>query len=700
MPDVKVVSVRLMALTDQYKKEMKASGDETKAFGATSTMALAAVGVAAFAFVKKSTDTYVTYGRSIMGLSRISGENIEVSSKMAFAAQRSGVSVEVLSNGIKFLEKNMASGNKKFDELGISVKDSNGKFRSAHTVFLETAEKIKGLATATERTDAILKIFGRSGLALGPMLMKGKAAIVELENEAQKYGMVLSKDNVAQISANVDAHRRLDLAMKGLQLRIGSEVLPQLTKMTEFFAGLPGPIMENLPAIAAVGASLYAVAIIGPKVVSTIQAIAASTTLMGAAMSGAALAGIAVILYGLKQVQDQSIETQKQLHDGIDFTNYAKTAQGINAEGDAVNRLNDEWNNMSVTERAANIGRLKIAQDATAQYEEDRKHYDDLTNRIKGLGTELGITAPKAQELADAMKIDLTTMDPAVYTPIFRGLAEGSISAAEATKMLGAAADEASQGADGHAKAMDAERLAAKALNDAEMALLNPQFAMLDATLKLTDAQTKATEARKKETEAQKKYNEAVLLYGDYGTTASDALKEWNKTKTDALKADQDLARANMDLDSAVRNLAVAFKVGDASIESTRSTLIGWVEQGRMTQDQADRVAASLGLAKIRADELNGTESTVTVVYKQIVLSPEQQDRRPTHEAELTRGTSRVSTARSAPVARASIGGGTSTTVIDARSYPSLNAPNYMGEERHLLNTFRDMLRDDQRNRN
>jgi hypothetical protein len=611
--DVKSVAIKLVAMNDDFKRGMKEGADATSSFGKVSTVALAGAAAAALAFATKSTAAYLDYGKSIMKLSRISGENIEASSKMAFAAQQSGVDTTKLANGVKFMEKNMAAASPEFAKLGVNVRDSGGKLRGTHDVLLDTADAISLLSNGAAKTAAILGIFGRAGLDLGVMLNKGRAGILALEAEAQKYGLVLTKDNVDAIQQNIDAHRHLDAAMQGLQVRIGQEVLPMLTTMTEVLGGLIGPVTDNIGVIAAVGGALLGIVVIGPKVLVALESMAAGGTLLSTALTGAAAVGIMLIMKGLNDLKARSLETQKALSGSIDYTNYAKGAEGINKEVDAVNAMGAAWESKSAAEKLANAGDYKVWNDAAAQLEQDQAHFAELTNRVKGLGTALRITGPEAQALSDKMHFDLTGIDPAVYTPIFQGLHDHTISAADAQIQLAAAARAASTSSEDVTKSLDAQRRATKELNDEERALLDPQFAMFDSLGKLKEAQDKSTAAQYAIALAQGAYNDALAAHGPASAEAVAALQALDAAKAGSAKTDMDLARANIDLDAAVRNLSTAFVTGDATVAQTKATLDGWVTSGRMTQAQADAVTMSLGFTKLAADNLNGTSATVKV---------------------------------------------------------------------------------------
>ena len=734
MADVKEVAIRLKAISADYKRGMSEAGDSTSQFAKVSGVALAASAVALAGLAKKAADETVDYGRSIIQLSRISGESTETMSKLAFAGQQTGVSTAALSQGIKFLEKNMAAGKKEFGELGVNVRDSSGQLRKSHDVLLDTADAVKKMGTGAQATATSLALFGRSGQTMLPLLLQGRAGILALEAAAEKFGVVLRGDNVDAIKANIKAHREFDAAMLGAKLRVGEQVLPVMTALTEVYAKLPGPISSAIVPVGGFVVALAGVAQVvtmlkpmAKEVGGTLKGIGESMSGASAAVSVGAAIGIAVVLKGLHDIQEESKKTQEKFSGAIDWTNYAKSAEALNRERGEVNRLGAEWNNMNAAERAANVGRFKIYDDLAAQQEEDSKHFAENTARIKAMGLAIGVTAGRAQELADSMHVDLTHLDPAVTTPIFRALASGQITAAEAATRLGNAQRAAAGSAEEYAEANKAVRDATKEANDAEKAAFDPLFAFTDATRKLGDAHEKARtamrdvqraeedlagahervgDAERRRVQAVQKVTEAVqaqreaqralqdLLRGPSedesldvesaqiqleesrrraaGQTTTDpglerrrnqldvrrselalktaegahdrnvtaarknlsaadqALADAQQSGRDAVKGVDDankaigdfetkvseaqqraadastvIAKANIDLDIAARNLEASFTTGDVAMLTNTKTLEIWVQQGRLTKEMAEELTRKFGEMKAASDAVN-----------------------------------------------------------------------------------------------
>lgn len=210
-------------------------GAFTKAGGMVAAgMAVAAV--AAIGFALKSADTFKTLGTEVIKVQRYFGGTTEEASKWRFVAQQSGVDTDVLTRAVGKLSTGLETGKVNLGKFGIASFDAHGKVLPMNDVLLNIATKMAALPPGFERSALAAQIFGqKAGPALVPLLQKGREGILALEQEATKYGLVLSGSNLAAIKANIAAHREQTAAMQGLQVQIGQNVLPVLTKLTTAF---------------------------------------------------------------------------------------------------------------------------------------------------------------------------------------------------------------------------------------------------------------------------------------------------------------------------------------------------------------------------------------------------------------------------------------------------------------------------------
>jgi len=183
-------------------------------------------------FAKDSVNAFGDVGKEVIKLQRYTGGTAEEMSKLRFAAEETGVSTDTLAAGMGKMQKSAAAGSKAFADLGISVNDASGHTKDSTALFMETAQKISEMGNGTAKTAETMAIFGRGGMALLPMLNKGKEGLGAFAEEAQKMGLVLTGDNLVAIKANVMAHREFDASVKGMQVQLGQYLYPALTAIS------------------------------------------------------------------------------------------------------------------------------------------------------------------------------------------------------------------------------------------------------------------------------------------------------------------------------------------------------------------------------------------------------------------------------------------------------------------------------------
>lgn len=182
-------------------------------------------------FVKSTIDA----ADRLNDLSKSTGVSVETLSTMGYAAKQSGVDMESLGIGFKKLGKNMAdaasgTGEAKdaFKVLGISVKDNNGNLKTSEQVMLELADKFAGIEDGAGKTALAIKIFGKSGADLIPLLNEGGNGLARLQREAREAGVALSTEAAQAADQFNDNLGRLAANLKGT-------VLPLIT---DFVAGI------------------------------------------------------------------------------------------------------------------------------------------------------------------------------------------------------------------------------------------------------------------------------------------------------------------------------------------------------------------------------------------------------------------------------------------------------------------------------
>jgi hypothetical protein len=168
------------------------------------------------------------------------GVPVEELSKLKHAADLSDVSLESLGKSMGRLSKSMMgiAGGKQddvsqtFNALGISVKNADGSLKSASQVMTEVAGRFGNMEDGAGKTAIAMRLFGRSGAELIPMLNAGKTGLQEMMQEAEALGIVVDTKTAKSAEAFNDNLTRMGKVAEGIILKITAEMLPAFQHMS------------------------------------------------------------------------------------------------------------------------------------------------------------------------------------------------------------------------------------------------------------------------------------------------------------------------------------------------------------------------------------------------------------------------------------------------------------------------------------
>lgn len=197
------------------------------------TGAVAAAGTAIFAFTKRQAEMLDELAKT----SQKVGVSVESLSALKHAASLSGASFETLTNGLRFLNKNMADmqagtgeARQAFQGMGVSVVDSNGKLKGTEEMLLELADRFASMQDGAGKTALAMRIFGKSGAELIPFLNEGRAGIEQLRKEAERLGIVFSTQAAKDAELFNDNVERLTRVVDGLAVQLAGPLVEALGK--------------------------------------------------------------------------------------------------------------------------------------------------------------------------------------------------------------------------------------------------------------------------------------------------------------------------------------------------------------------------------------------------------------------------------------------------------------------------------------
>jgi phage-related protein len=221
-------------------------GGILKGVGTACAAAFAAIGAAAVSAGKGLYDIAAeaaAAGDRIDKTSQKLGLSASGFQEWEFVLSHNGASIESLSAGLNKLNNTVddaANGNdkaaEKFARLGISMDDLKGKSRE--DIFNMTVAGLQGISDESEKAAIAADLLGKSAVELGPLLNQSAEATAELKRQANDLGIVMSDDAVASAAVFTDSMDNLNRSFGGFKNRIGAEMLPGLTLITDGLTGI------------------------------------------------------------------------------------------------------------------------------------------------------------------------------------------------------------------------------------------------------------------------------------------------------------------------------------------------------------------------------------------------------------------------------------------------------------------------------
>jgi hypothetical protein len=238
----------LAQVENQAKKSGKKAQDGFKGFSGQLTSmeaqtrrlvgvlaGIASVG-ALTRLVKHSIDT----ADAMAKMSQRTGVAVEDLSTLAHAGKLADVSIESIGKSIGMLARNMfdarrGTGEAKdaFKVLDIALTDSEGNLRRATDVMIDMADVFTAMPDGPEKMALAMKVFGRAGAELIPLLNSGSEGLRKMMQEARDLGLEIDTNTAHAAEEFNDNLTRLQGVVSGAGLAIAGELLPTVILLSE-----------------------------------------------------------------------------------------------------------------------------------------------------------------------------------------------------------------------------------------------------------------------------------------------------------------------------------------------------------------------------------------------------------------------------------------------------------------------------------
>lgn len=138
----------------------------------------------------------MNYADTVGDLAAKYGISTDAISEMQYIADQSSTSVEQLTTSMSMLYMRAKQDGDAFKQLGVSVKDNEGNFKSMDELFWETAEALNSLEDDGAKSAYMLDLFGRSAMNVGEVLRKSSGEITAMRQEAHELGVVMDESTI------------------------------------------------------------------------------------------------------------------------------------------------------------------------------------------------------------------------------------------------------------------------------------------------------------------------------------------------------------------------------------------------------------------------------------------------------------------------------------------------------------------------
>ena len=318
----------------------------------------AAVGTAFLGMAYKAGTT----ADDLLTLSRNTGFSVEELQKMQYASDIVDVSMDQMTGSLQKLVKQMGSGNKAFEKLGVSITDENGNMRDAVDVWYESLEALSQVENSAERDQIAMELFGKSAMDLSGIVDDGGEALKALGQEAEDMGLILGQDavsNAAKFNDELDklknqatqAFFEAGASLSDTLLPLLGDLIDKVSEVIQWFSDLDGDTQMLILTVLGLVAAISPVAGLISSIVTVVGGLSAAFTFflspagLVIAIIGAVIA-IGVALY-------QNWDTIKQKLSDL-WTAFQNTWNNIKntvstVVGNIVSTVTDKFNSIKQT---------------------------------------------------------------------------------------------------------------------------------------------------------------------------------------------------------------------------------------------------------------------------------------------------------------------------------------------------------------
>jgi hypothetical protein len=289
--------------TTALQKGLRAAQQRLQSFGRglqTMGAGLMAASAAVIGPVIAMTKHFMSAGDQLNKMSARTGAAVEDLSLLSFAAEQSGGSLEAVETGLRGMSRLMLDAKRgtstavdTLTELGLTFADLESLTPVERLKLF--ADRIAGIRDPNMKAALAMKVFGKSGSELIPLLDQGSAGIAELMARAEELGLTVSTETAQDAATLTDTLNELWRVLKNGAFQIGASMAPLLVDLAKRVVGVVIPIVEWIKSNRHLVVNVV-------KIAAAVGAAGAALAALGTAFvaAGAAIGGVLAVAAAIK----------------------------------------------------------------------------------------------------------------------------------------------------------------------------------------------------------------------------------------------------------------------------------------------------------------------------------------------------------------------------------------------------------------
>jgi hypothetical protein len=184
-----------------------------------------------------------------------------------FVVEQAGGSAEEFNGQLSALQRSLSRTDSAVSpqtdalkKLGIETQNASGDARDMNEVLPEIFENFEKLKNPQEEAAVATRLFGKSGLALLPVLREGAKGFEEYRAQFEATGGATPQESIERAKEYEKSLKRLTATFNDLKTHLVTGVLPALTHATEWITGFTSSMSKFLKGTTAGEHAVFALA--------------------------------------------------------------------------------------------------------------------------------------------------------------------------------------------------------------------------------------------------------------------------------------------------------------------------------------------------------------------------------------------------------------------------------------------------------